>query len=224
MIDQITEVQPPLRANPDPTATDDELVEATLAGDDGAFKLLLERHSRRVLAIVGSYFRQPDLREEIAQDVFVKAYFALKSYQRGERFDAWVARITVNRCYDELRRRKRRPELSFTDVTEDETTWLETAVTKSAQAGFAAAQKQEVARDLAEKLLATLPADDRMVLTLIDAEDYSINEVAELTGWSVGKIKMRAMRARRRLNETLERLLQNPKRKHPVVKREVENK
>jgi len=217
MTENYKDVRPPLAVQEDDRQSDDQLVAATLNSDDGAYKELMDRHSQRVFSIVGSYFKQPDLREEIAQDVFVKAYFALKSYARGERFDAWLARITVNRCYDELRRRKRHPEMSFTDITDDEDTWLEGAIAQSAKDTFRAEQQREVAHDLAEKLLATLPADDRLVLSLIDGEDYSLAEVSDITGWTIGKIKMRAMRARRRLNETLSRLLYGRKPKRPVL-------
>ncbi|HZS44891.1 MAG TPA: RNA polymerase sigma factor [Blastocatellia bacterium] len=217
MRDKKESVQPLTPIVSEERLTDDQLVSAALEGDDTAYKQLMDRHSQRVFSIIGSYFKQPDLREEIAQDVFVKAYFALKSYGKGERFDAWLARIAVNRCYDELRRRKRHPEMSFTDITDDEDTWLEGAVAKSAKETFKMEQGREVARDLAEKLLATLPADDRLVLSLIDGEDYSLAEVADMTGWTVGKIKMKAMRARRRLSETLGRLLDGRKTKRPVL-------
>src|SRR2546423_10520703 len=103
-------------------STDDVLVAAAAAGDEGAFEQLFERHRRQVARIGGRFFAQREQIEEIIQDSFTKAYFALKTYHgtHPASFKAWLTQIAVNCCYDQLRRMRRRPEQGFGDVEESE--------------------------------------------------------------------------------------------------------
>src|SRR5690349_15531351 len=87
---------------------DDRLIEMTLNGDESAFESLLLRHHRRVFSIARRFFRSRETVEDIVQETFSKAFFSLASYRRGATFEQWLARIAVNNCYDELRRRKKR--------------------------------------------------------------------------------------------------------------------
>lgn len=186
-----------------PEATDESLVEAARAGDDGAFEQLFERHRRRVARMVGRFFNRPERVEEILQDVFTKVYFALGAYsaERGHSFAAWLSRVAINSCYDELRRARRRPESSISAITGDEIVWLNARLgTGSASRD---AESAVISRDLANKLLARLSADDRLVLTLLDGEELTVAEIALLMGWKVSKVKVRAHRARQSLRRVL---------------------
>lgn len=184
-------------------ATDESLVEAALAGDECAFEQIFVRHRRRVARMVGRFFNRPERVEEILQDVFTKVYFAMGAYspERGPSFAAWLSRVAINSCYDELRRARRRPEGSISDITGDEIVWL------NARVGLGTtdrdAESAAISHDLANKLLARLSADDRLVLTLLDAEELTVVEIAELMGWKVSKVKVRAHRARRSLRRVL---------------------
>src|SRR5213593_5153949 len=102
--------------------TDDVLVAAAATGDEGAFEQLFERHRRQVARVAGRFFAQREQIEEIIQDTFTKAYFALSTYHgtHAASFKAWLGQITVNSCYDQLRRTQRRPPQSFIDITESE--------------------------------------------------------------------------------------------------------
>jgi RNA polymerase sigma-70 factor (ECF subfamily) len=120
--------------------------------------------------------------------------------------EGWLTRIATNTCLNMLRSAKRRPELSVADLTEDENHWLDT----NAGTGSDKLQTVEdklVSSDLADKLLDTLPAEDQVALLMMDGENASVKEVAEATGWSESKVKVRAFRARRKLRETMEKLL-----------------
>ncbi|MEK6299727.1 MAG: sigma-70 family RNA polymerase sigma factor [Acidobacteriota bacterium] len=183
--------------------TDEALVEAIRAGDDDAFEELFVRHRRRVARIIGRFFNRPERVDEIIQDVFAKVYFALGDYSadRGKSFSAWLSRVTINACYDELRRARSRPESSISDITDDETLWLNSRL--SSEDARSDAESTLISRDLATKLLARLSAEDRMVLTLLDAEDVSVAEIAALTGWKMSKVKVRAYRARHALRRVL---------------------
>lgn len=179
--------------------TDDSLISSIRAGDEAAFEQLFNRHRRRIARLVGRFFNRPERVEEIIQDVFMKIYFALDDYSpdRGAGFTAWLSRVAINACYDELRRARRRPESSISDITDNEAAWLKSEATGGD------AERVAVSRDLANKLLARLGADDRLVLTLLDAEDMPVTEIADLTGWSASKVKVRAHRARMALRRVL---------------------
>jgi RNA polymerase sigma-70 factor (ECF subfamily) len=103
--------------------TDDALVAAATAGDETAFEALFNRHRRQVARIAGRFFAQREQIEEIIQDAFTKLYFALHTYHGTHEasFKAWLAQITVNTCYDQLRRVRRRSEQTLGEFTETET-------------------------------------------------------------------------------------------------------
>ncbi len=186
-------------------STDDALVVATVAGDESAFEQLFERHRRQVARIAGRFFAQREQIEEIIQDTFTKAYFALSTYHgtHAASFKAWLTQIAVNCCYDHLRRARRRPEQGFGDVEETEAQEF-AAQLRSPPMDV---ETELVSRDLATKLLSRLSAEDRLVLTLLDIEGFSVAEIAEVTNWSVSKVKVRAHRARANLRRVLQRYL-----------------
>lgn len=191
-----------------PTPSDDTLVAAVTAGDEAAFALLFERYRRLVTKIARSFFVRREQVEEIVQESFAKAYFALHSYRGGrdKSFPAWLSRITVSTCHDALRRARRAEGLlSDTCVSEEEAQLL-TARLRDESVG-SNIEAAAVSRDLAAKLLARLEPDDRVALALLDIAEYSVAEVAEMTGWSVPKVKMRAFRARAALRKALSRFL-----------------
>lgn len=185
--------------------TDDALVAAAGAGDEAAFEQLFERHRRQVARIAGRFFAQRDQIEDIIQDSFSKVYFALNTYHGTHEasFKAWLTQITVNTCYDQLRRARRRPEYNVEDFDDHEA--HEFAGQLRPATGNV--ESSLVSRDLAVKLLARLSADDRLVLTLLDVEGFSVAEIAEMTNWSVSKVKVRAHRARAHLRRVVGRFL-----------------
>lgn len=185
---------------------DDQLVELTLAGENTAFEQLVERYRRRVFAIARHFFRQPETVEDIAQETFAKAYFALHNYQRGASLEYWLARITVNNCYDELRRRKARGEMTVSDLNENEVDWIDSKLASISLKRHTRITERETAVEITEKLLGKLTPEDRMILVLLHAEEYSVAEIAGLIGWSEAKVKIRAFRARHAMRKLLNRL------------------
>src|SRR3954471_17606699 len=113
-------------ANSSVESSDTELVSRVTSGDEAAFEELFSRHRRRVSLIAGRFFRRREQIEEVVQESFTKAYFALADFsnQQDASFAAWLARISFNVCYDELRRQKRKPESTMSEVSEEESTWL----------------------------------------------------------------------------------------------------
>jgi RNA polymerase sigma-70 factor (ECF subfamily) len=120
--------------------------------------------------------------------------------------EGWLTRITTNTCLNMLRSSKRRPELTVSDLSDDETTWLDSNMAVTANERHQSTERSLVAADLAGRVLETMAPDDRLVLTMIDGEDASVKEVAEITGWSESKVKVQAFRARRRMREAVEKL------------------
>jgi RNA polymerase sigma-70 factor (ECF subfamily) len=122
-------------------------------------------------------------------------------------FGGWLRAIVVNLCYDELRRRRRRPEELVGDFSAPEVQWMQTANVASPEEIVGEAQERREAYDLAHRLLDTLKPEDRMVMVLKESEELSVSEIAETLGWSEAKVKIRAFRARQALRKQAERML-----------------
>jgi len=175
-------------------------------GDESAFAEIVRRYSPRVFSVASRFFRQRTLVEEAAQEVFLKAFTQLGSFEGRGSFEGWLTRIATNTCLNMVRGAKRRPELTVSDLTEDEQGWLEH---QSAGNGGepASVETSLVATDLADRLLSVLSPEDQQALLMIDGEEASIKEVAEATGWSESKVKVRAFRARKKVRDAMEKLL-----------------
>jgi RNA polymerase sigma-70 factor (ECF subfamily) len=186
--------------------SDARLVELVLSGDETAFADIFDRYKRLVAMIAGRYFQRPEQIEEIIQISFAKVYFELKNF-RGHResflLTGWIARIATNACLDRLRGQKRKPENLWCEFSDAKTEML----LADAARGQKTAEDALEERDLAEKLLAHLAAEDRAILEMLDAEEMSVREVAEITGWTTAKIKVRAFRARNALRKILRKFL-----------------
>jgi RNA polymerase sigma-70 factor (ECF subfamily) len=185
--------------------SDAQLVELILSGEETAFENLFDRYKRLVAAIAGRYFQRPEQIEEIIQISFAKVYFDLKTF-RGEynfSFASWIGKIATNACLDALRAQKRKPENLWCEFSDAETEIL----FADAATNEKTAENFVVERDLAKKLLSRLTAEDRAILQMLDAEEMTVREVAEITGWSNAKIKVRAFRARNALRKILRKFL-----------------
>ncbi len=167
----------------------------------------MRRYSPRVFHVAHRFFRDRSQAEEAAQETFLKAFAQLKSFAGRGSMEGWLTRIATNTCLNIIRTAKRRPELVTAELSEDETEWLEQKMFAGSIEHHRNAEDRVIAADLAERLLAELPPEDRMALTLIDGEGASVNEVAEMTGWSESKVKVRAFRARKKAREALQKLL-----------------
>jgi RNA polymerase sigma-70 factor (ECF subfamily) len=183
---------------------DIDLARQAQDGDESAFAEIVRRYSPRVFSTASRFFRQRSLVEEAAQEVFLKAYTQLGSFEGRGSLEGWLTRIATNTCLNILRGAKRRPELTVSDLSEEEDQWLENQAPASEQRSV---EQKLVAADLADRLLSVLSPEDQQALLMIDGEQASIKEVAEATGWSESKVKVRAFRARKKIREAMERLL-----------------
>jgi len=176
-------------------------------GDESAFEEIMRRYSPRVFRFASRFFRQRSLVEDAAQEVFLKAFTELESFEGRGSMEGWLTRITTNTCLNMLRSSNRRPELTVSGLTEDESAWLENQMADAASERHRSSERSLVAADLAGRVLETLSPNDQLVLTLIDGEDASVKDVVEITGWSESKVKVQAFRARRRMREAVQKLL-----------------
>ena len=111
-------------------------------------------------------------------------------------FTHWVSRIAVTTCIDHLRAQKRRPELRWADLSERETDVLDAVITNE---NDVSPDDAASAKELVHKLLDQLKPEDRMVIQYLDLEQKTIAEISALTGWNPTLVKVRAFRARRKL-------------------------
>jgi len=184
--------------------TDAELIAAVLRGNAASFEPLVKKYSPRVFATARRYARREDEIADIVQEVWLKAFQKLASFRGEAPFEHWLMRMAVRTCYDFLRAHQRNRESSFTDLTEPEDDWLERFAADPASAP----EDAQAAKLLVDRALEQLSPPARLVITLLEIEDRPIKEIAQLTGWSVPLVKVRAFRARAELRKVLARMAQ----------------
>lgn len=194
--------------------TDEELIAEILNGETATFSELASRHRPRVERLCQRFFSDPETARDLAQEAFIRAYTSLTTFRREMPFGAWLRAIVTNLCYDELRRRRRRPEELVADFTAPEVQWMNLVNEATPEELVAAAEERREAHDLANRLLDSLRAEDRTVLILKDSEELNVSEIAEIMGWSEAKVKIRAFRARQALRKQSEALKSAAKRSH----------
>lgn len=176
---------------------DRELVRRAQLDDKEAFEELVRRHQHRVFAVAGGILRNRGDAEDIAQQVFVKAYFSLKRFDQRAAFSTWLFKITVNECWDLLRRKKVRPLVYESDLSEEQVRQVGSSlegVTPGQDLSVRLAQRQRV-----EQLLGVLDPRDRLMLILKEVQGFAVQEIAQIMDLNTNTVKVRLFRARRRI-------------------------
>ena len=184
--------------------TEAELIAAVLKGDSASFEPLVQKYSPRVFATARRYARRDSEVEDIAQEVWLKAFDKLKSFRSEAPFEHWLMRMTVRVCYDFLRGHQRNREASFSEISEPEEDWLDRFVADPSSA----AEDADAAKLLLDRVMDKLSPQARLVITMLEIEDRSVKEIAKITGWSVALVKVRAFRARGEMRKILARMTQ----------------
>jgi len=182
---------------------DRELVRRAQKEDKEAFEELVRRHQARVFAVAGGILRNKQDVEDIAQQVFLKAYFSLKRFDQRAAFSTWLYKITVNECWDLLRKRKVRPLLYEADLSEEQARQYGASEEREEHAADVS-KKLERKQEL-ERLLECLEERDRMMLVLKEVQGFSVEEIAEILGINGNTVKVRLFRARQRITERVRR-------------------
>jgi RNA polymerase sigma-70 factor, ECF subfamily len=176
---------------------DRELVSRAQREDKGAFEELIRRHQQRVFAVAARILRKREDIEDISQQVFVKAYFSLKRFDQRAAFTTWLYKITVNECWDLLRKKKVRPLLYESDLSEEQSQQVTSA--EGARSTEPDILQRLAARERVENLLAVLDERDRLMLILKEVEGLSIEEIGETMEINANTVKVRLFRARRKI-------------------------
>ncbi len=166
--------------------------------DEAATRALVEHLYPSILRIVRTRTPRRDSEEDLMQDIFIKVFTRLDQYRGTVAFEHWVSRIAVNHCLNALRAQKSRPEWRWSDLPEEqaealEAFWLSDAHEPCPSEALAA-------RELVDLLLEGLAPEDRLLMRWLEIEDRSVEEISQMTGWSATRIRVRAFRARRKLN------------------------
>jgi RNA polymerase sigma-70 factor (ECF subfamily) len=164
--------------------------------DQTAARELVEHLHPLVIRIARSHLPRRVSEEDLAQEIFLKMFTRLDQYQGAVPFTHWVSRIAVTTCIDHLRAQKRRPELRWADLSESQTDALDAAITNE---NDVSPDDAVASHELVHKLLDQLKPEDRLVIQYLDLDQKSIAEISALTGWNQTLIKVRAFRARRKL-------------------------
>jgi RNA polymerase sigma-70 factor, ECF subfamily len=182
---------------------DRELVRLAKDDDKEAFEILVKRHQGRVFAVAGGILRNKEDVEDIAQQVFVKAYFSLKRFDQRAAFSTWLYKITVNECWDVLRKRKSRPLLFETELNEEQSRQYKAS--EDIQSPAADVSDRLASRQSLERLLEFVDERDRMMLMLKEVQGFSVEEIADMLEINGNTVKVRLFRARKRIMERMKR-------------------
>lgn len=191
--------------------TDEEVIRRVTAGEVDLFELLIDRHKEQVGKIVTGHVAR-EMVAEVTHDVFVRAYASLSTYSFRTPFHHWLSTVAIRTCYDAWRTLSARKEIPLSEwagPTDDQQQWMERVLSAESVERFEAISRQREATEVLSHALAQLSAENRMVVTLIHLEGKSVREVADLLGWSLVNVKVRAHRARRQLRTILETLLKD---------------
>jgi RNA polymerase sigma-70 factor (ECF subfamily) len=169
-------------------AEDEELVRRFLAGDQGAFTILVERHQTRVFNVSLRVLGDPDDARDATQDTFLSMLRKLSQFRGDSAFTTWLHRVTVNACYDILRKRRRQPRLR---LVSDENDPIPETGPPVADHADATAGSIDVARALQQ-----IPEEYRVTLVLADIQDVAYEEIARILDVPIGTVKSRVHRGR----------------------------
>jgi len=184
-------------ATPHSAADDRELVRRAQKEDKEAFEELIRRHTNRVFAVASGILHRREDVEDISQQVFVKAYFSLKRFDQRAAFSTWLYKITVNECWDLLRKRKVRPLVYEADLSEEQAKQI-IASDQGAPDRPDVSESLE-ARQQVEMLLEGLDGRDRTMLILKEVEGFAIEEIADVLDLNANTVKVRLFRARKKI-------------------------
>jgi len=181
------------------------LVRRAQAGDQMAFRDIVERFQAKVFSIIYGILRNRNDAEDIAQQVFAKVYFSLPNFDFRSSLLTWIYKITVNECYDYLRKKKVRKLVYESDFSEEESQRISNSEASTDSEPLI--DERLAQRDLVMKLLEKVSEEDRNLILLKEVEGHSVEELAAMTGMNENTIKVKLFRARQKLVKAAGRLL-----------------
>lgn len=180
------------------------LVRRVQSGDELAFREVVDRYQSKIYSIIYGILRNHNDAEDIAQQVFAKVYFSIKNFDFRSSLLTWIYKITVNECYDYLRKKRVRKLVYESDFSEEDSLKMENSGAVSDPSP--GVDDSLARRDLAVKLLSKLSEEDRQLMMLKEVEGHSVEELSEMTGMNENTIKVKLFRARQKLVKAAQRL------------------
>jgi|GEM_PF-148764 len=179
-----------------------QLVQRIQARDELAFREIVDRYQSKVFSIIYGILRNRNDAEDIAQQVFAKVYFSIGNFDFRSSLLTWIYKITVNECYDYLRKKKVRKLVYESDFGDEESSGME----RSEADQTMPADERLAKRDLVMKLLSKISTEDRQLMLLKEVEGHSVEELAHMMGMNENTIKVKLFRARQKLLKAAQRL------------------
>jgi RNA polymerase sigma-70 factor, ECF subfamily len=190
------------------TTEEAALIRRVQARDELAFREIVDRYQAKVFSIIYGILRNRNDAEDIAQQVFAKIYFSVKNFDFRSSLLTWIYKITVNECYDYLRKKRVRKLVYESDFSSDETLRMENSEPATDQTP--GADERLAQHDLILKLLSKISEEDRSLILLKEVEGHSVEELSEMTGMNENTIKVKLFRARQKLVKAAQRLEKGP--------------
>jgi RNA polymerase sigma-70 factor, ECF subfamily len=185
-----------------------KLVERVRAHDELAFRELVERYQNKVFSIIYGILRNQNDAEDISQQVFAKIYVSIQNFDSRSTLLTWIYKITVNECYDYLRKKRVRKLVYESDITEEDTRLMENSGASADRSVSVDTRLSQ--RELVSKLLMKVSEEDRNLILLKEVEGHSVEELAQMTGMNENTIKVKLFRARQKLLKAAQRLMRKP--------------
>jgi RNA polymerase sigma-70 factor (ECF subfamily) len=190
------------------TTDEAALVRRVQAQDEMAFREIVDRYQAKVFSIIYGILRNRNDAEDIAQQVFAKIYFSIKNFDFRSSLLTWIYKITVNECYDYLRKKRVRKLVYESEFSAEDSLRLENSEPATDQAP--GVDQRLAQTDLILKLLSKVSEEDRSLILLKEVEGHSVEELAGMTGMNENTIKVKLFRARQKLVKAAERLGRAP--------------
>jgi len=181
---------------------DVEIVNLVIRGNVNAFEILLKRYKPYVAGIVKKHVPFSEV-GDVSQDVFIRAYQSLRTCKGKDNFKQWLFTISVRTCHDFWRKHYKSHEYPMSALTPKHQEWMENIIANESCHVFNRQTFQNEAREVLDWALDRLSAGDRMIIELVYLEGFSGQEAAKLLNWSIGKVKMRLFRSRKKLKKLL---------------------
>ena len=180
------------------------LIRRVQACDEMAFRELVERYQSKVFSIIYGILRNRNDAEDIAQQVFAKIYFSVRNFDFRSSLLTWIYKITVNECYDYLRKKRVRKLVYESDFSDEDARRMD--ATEPAVDSAVPVETRLVQRDLIVKLLGKVSEEDRSLMLMKEVEGHSVEELAAMTGLNENTIKVKLFRTRQKLLKAATRL------------------
>jgi RNA polymerase sigma-70 factor (ECF subfamily) len=180
------------------------LVRRAQSGDESAFREIVEKYQSKVFSIIHGIVRQRNDVEDIAQQVFAKVYFSIRNFDFRSSLITWIYKITVNECFDYLRKKKVRKLVYESDMSEDEVRRVEN--TEPVLDRGTRTDSTLARRDYIVKLMDRVSDEEKNLLMLKEVEGYSVEELAGMLSMNENTIKVKLFRARQKLVKAAQRL------------------